>query len=191
MSLDKIIGWFNFEDVYRDAVREAPRDAVLVEVGVFFGKSLAFLAREAIDQKRDDLVILGVDPWDFGLPHPDTAVERVLEANGGSSYSSFLSQMSEHALEELHRVRVERMTGALAARKLAAAGVSPWFVFIDADHSYEGVKGDIGAFRPLMQPGSVLAGHDYDPQFPGVAQAVDEAFGPGHRAPPSSWRVTL
>lgn len=50
------------------------------------------------------------------------------------------------------------------------------FVFIDGDHSYEGVKEDIGLWLPKVKTGGYLCGHDYDSR-PGVKQAVDEAFG--------------
>ena len=186
-----IKGWFNFEDIYRDAVRDAPKGATLVEVGVFFGRSLAFLAREAIDQGRDDLTIIGVDPWEFGSPHPDADVEEILREACGDSYMAFESCMAEHAVQERRRVSLRRERSVDAARNSPAWRVPPWFVFVDADHSYEGVKADIAAWLPLMAKGGILAGHDYDPQFPGVIKAVDEAFGPGKAAPPSSWRVRL
>ena len=48
------------------------------------------------------------------------------------------------------------------------------FVFIDADHSYEAVRADILAYRPLVKRGGILAGHDYAPKWEGVRQAVDE-----------------
>lgn len=50
------------------------------------------------------------------------------------------------------------------------------FVFIDAAHSYKAVKADIAAWAPKVKPGGWLGGHDYHPSFPGVMQAVDEAF---------------
>lgn len=51
------------------------------------------------------------------------------------------------------------------------------FVFIDADHSYEAVKADIGAWSPKVRAGGFITGHDYDSQkFPGVIRAVNEFF---------------
>lgn len=35
------------------------------------------------------------------------------------------------------------------------------FVYIDADHAYEGVKADIEAWWPKVRKGGILAGHDY------------------------------
>jgi|GEM_PF-1515543 len=51
------------------------------------------------------------------------------------------------------------------------------FVFIDADHTYEGCKTDIDAWYPKLKPGGILCGHDYDrPRWPkeGVKRAVQE-----------------
>jgi len=48
------------------------------------------------------------------------------------------------------------------------------FVFIDAQHDYESVAWDIRLWRPTVKPGGLLCGHDYQPNFPGVVQAVDE-----------------
>lgn len=46
------------------------------------------------------------------------------------------------------------------------------YVFLDADHSYEGVVKDINAWMPKIKKSGALIGHDY--HFPGVRQAVDE-----------------
>jgi len=54
------------------------------------------------------------------------------------------------------------------------------FVYIDANHSYEGCKKDIELWYPKIKQGGVLAGHDYieDGQYSegifGVKKAVNE-----------------
>jgi hypothetical protein len=51
------------------------------------------------------------------------------------------------------------------------------FVFIDADHGYEGCLRDLRAWYPKVKPGGIFSGHDYEntsyPKF-GVTQAVKE-----------------
>jgi hypothetical protein len=43
------------------------------------------------------------------------------------------------------------------------------FIFIDGDHSYEGVENDtLKAFK-LLKPGGVIMWHDYAPKSPGLA----------------------
>jgi hypothetical protein len=49
------------------------------------------------------------------------------------------------------------------------------FVFIDADHSYKGVKTDIEDWGPKVREGGIIFGHDIN--WPTVRQAVEEAFG--------------
>lgn len=46
------------------------------------------------------------------------------------------------------------------------------FIYIDANHSYEGVLADIKAWLPKLKKGGVIAGHDYD--LDSVKKAVFE-----------------
>ncbi|MBU0980424.1 MAG: class I SAM-dependent methyltransferase [Nanoarchaeota archaeon] len=53
------------------------------------------------------------------------------------------------------------------------------FIYIDANHTYEGCKGDMGQWWPKLRKGGLFAGHDYvDGKLPeglfGVKSAVDE-----------------
>jgi predicted O-methyltransferase YrrM len=79
-----------------------------------------------------------------------------------------------------------------ALREAVAALVGPErfdFVWLDGDHEYPDVKADLEAYRPLLAPGGLLAGHDFDPSFPGVPRAVRE-FCPGYALGPGSiWYV--
>lgn len=51
------------------------------------------------------------------------------------------------------------------------------FVFIDADHTYEGVKEDVNGWTPKVRKGGIVSGHDYY-EFKsgrgGIIPAVDE-----------------
>ena len=48
-------------------------------------------------------------------------------------------------------------------------------VYIDADHSYNGVKNDLELSFKKVKTGGVIMGHDYTTSmFPGVVKAVDE-----------------
>jgi len=77
------------------------------------------------------------------------------------------------------------------------------FVFIDADHTYEGCKKDIHDWYPKVKKGGVLCGHDYVHRAIktangtlsfGVVEAVDE-FIVGGKVPnffllkPSTWGI--
>jgi len=54
------------------------------------------------------------------------------------------------------------------------------FIYIDADHTYDAVKEDLGCWFPKLKKGGIIAGHDYclknvdQPNEYGVIKAVDE-----------------
>jgi uncharacterized Rossmann fold enzyme len=73
------------------------------------------------------------------------------------------------------RARIIRKTSANAAQDIKDGSLD--FVFIDADHSYEGCRNDINSWWSKVKPGGLLSGHDYEnvdfPKF-GVTKAVKE-----------------
>jgi hypothetical protein len=48
------------------------------------------------------------------------------------------------------------------------------FIYIDADHSYEGVKADLNAWYDKCKIGGLFAGHDILTKNTGVKKALDE-----------------
>ena len=62
-------------------------------------------------------------------------------------------------------------------------------VFIDADHSYKGCKGDILAYKNKINPGGILSGHDID--YPGVNKAVNELVSNYDVGPNNVWFTNL
>lgn len=191
MSWQDIPGWFNFEDLYDELVETAPQDSTIIEVGSAFGRSVAYLARKVIDSGKRVRVV-AVDPWQNEPKRNDERSDRdQMGWNGryrayweryGDTFGVFCGMMLEHAPEELQRITVLRAYSCEAAQM-------PWrrvhAVFIDADHSYEGVREDLGVWEPHIdgspdRPRGYLAGHDYSEiDFPGVVQAVKERFRPG------------
>lgn len=80
---------------------------------------------------------------------------------------------------------------SLAWASAMPIGPSVDFVFLDGDHTYDRVRAEIRAYREFVKPGGVLSGHDYwNPNHPGVTQAVDEAFSGVNRYE-SIWWVRL
>jgi SAM-dependent methyltransferase len=64
-------------------------------------------------------------------------------------------------------------------------------VFIDGDHEYQAVHEDIRWWTPLVAPGGILCGHDYQDAI-GVEQAVGELLPHAMIADDTSiWWVTL
>jgi hypothetical protein len=180
MSYLDIPGWFGFADVYDTMVAGCPDGGAIVEVGVAFGRSVAYLARKVIESRKQ-VTIWAVDPWkedEWGVG-PGAEQKRQawggnfsdLTDNRGGPFSAFIAFMTQCAPEELERINVCRCTSADAAQF-----VGPCFgVMIDGNHSFESVAYDIALWNPLAT--GILAGDDYSDNFPGVQRAVQEAFG--------------
>jgi len=93
--------------------------------------------------------------------------------------------MRTHAPEELERLNVCRCRSVDAAKFIGGCHG----IMIDADHNFEAVAQDIAIWRPHMMPGGILAGDDWSSDFPGVQQAVREAFGSGFETRGTTWMV--
>jgi predicted O-methyltransferase YrrM len=152
---DSIPGQFTFKQFYMwlvgDVMGRTPTPHI-VEVGTFRGQSAAFLAVELCNRcpgARLDLV-------DFSQANLNAVamnLERVSSVIG-----------------RVHRGISWEVASYYTDNSLDC-------VFIDADHSYDAVSKDIGAWLPkVKRGGGILAGHDYNWQFPGVLRAVSERF---------------
>lgn len=154
-----IRGFFTFEDFYRWLAAMYP-DGHGVEVGAFAGRSAAFLAVEMHNQYEllvDKRNCPRLDLVDNAYPGGVTEVSLVLKA-------------VHHVIGDLWE---EDSGGAAGLYKDNTLD----FVFIDADHSYEGVRRDVDAWLPKVKVGGVIAGHDFRNGFGfGVVDAVLESF---------------
>jgi hypothetical protein len=169
----EIPGWFDFQDVYREAVRRTPDGGTLVEVGCWKGKSLCFLLVEARDSGKW-LNVLGVDHFRGSVGEPallEEAADKDLEG-----------QCRRNCDRAGHPYGLLRMASEEAAGWYADGGID--FVFLDGSHDYDSVRADIEAWLPKVKPGGVLAGHDR--ALPGVARAVAERL-PDARPFGSCW----
>lgn len=172
MTWDQIPGYFDFQDIYSEAVASAPEGGVLVEVGTLWGRSAVYMA-ERIKESGKNLKFYVVDRW---RPY----VEQGFDVAGnfpeiikqhGSMFGGFAYYIESSGLSEY--IRVLRMDSSEAAKLFL--DLPPHFVFIDANHEYENCLRDIQSWDPYMPKGSVIAGHDYD--WESVKRAVDDHFG--------------
>lgn len=163
-AADEIQGWFDFQDLYRDAIERVPDGGKLVEIGVWKGKSLTFLLREA-DKSGKSLDIVGVDHFRGSVNQPDLLREAAAKDLAQEV------QINCAAADYPYRLAVGESTQVAA---IFADG-SLDFVFIDGSHDYDSVKADILAWLPKVKPGGRLAGHDFDEE--GVHTAVQELLG--------------
>lgn len=155
----------------REVISRLPDGPVAgAEIGVHDGRMSAHLLR-----LRPDLTLWMVDNWRGAEAQPtayrDTGDPRArLTGSEQEAAARRAEQATAFAAERRH---VWPMDSCIAASHTPAASLD--FVFLDADHSYVAMVADLWAWRPKVRPGGLLCGHDYEPRFPGVVRAVDEA----------------
>jgi len=114
----------------------------LVEIGVWHGVTTARL-RAAM---AADAVLFAIDPFPQG--------------RFGFSMQRIIAKREVGRIPN-GTVRWVRLAGDAAGRRFSASGEPPIdFLFIDGDHSYEGLRADWEAWSPLIAAGGVVALHD-------------------------------
>lgn len=176
---ENIQGWFQFHNIYLRAVQEAPQSgAHFVEVGAWKGKSTAFLAVEIANSGKQ-IKFDVVDTW-RGSEEPYHQADPMVIAD--TLYDHFLNNLSPAAgFFNPVRGRSIEVSNQYADNSLD-------LVMLDASHDYENVKADILAWWPKVKVGGVIAGDDYQGDFMGVVNAVNELF-PGCQIENGSWIV--
>lgn len=152
--LDSIPGWFSFGALYDRVVRDAPPGSLLIEVGVWQGRSLCHLARAAKAANKG-LRVVGVD-WCCGSQDNELLAMTVR--------SQPYKNMASLCLWNIYRFGLGDVCSLLCAESGVAAALIPdgaaHFVFIDGGHDAASVKRDVELWCPKMHPAGVFAGHD-------------------------------
>ena len=156
-NLDKIKGHLGLNEGFLlfKIARSLRENSVIVEIGSFKGKSTCFIAEGIGDKKMQFFCI---DPWMDGL----------MQEKGDAIFNEFLQNTKRYR----NRFCI--------LRKFSHEVIKEWpthrkidFLWVDGDHSYEGVKKDILDWIPLVKKSSFVCFHDYR-DAPGVKKAVDE-----------------
>jgi cephalosporin hydroxylase len=181
-SWQDIDGWFDFEDLYYEAVSKAPPGAILVEVGTWLGRSAAYLCSEIRQQRRASSFFC-VDTWKGTQTGSDAEThQQTLSKMGGDMFEAFHQNMTHWRGLYIPL----RMTSRQASELFPERSIH--FIFLDANHTTECVLEDIDCWRPKVISGGVMAGHDYT--WGSVKAAVDLRF-PDCGVSKSSWYVQL
>jgi predicted O-methyltransferase YrrM len=134
-------------------MKYASRSTKILEFGSWRGKSTVAMALA-----NPDALVVSVDPHD---------------TMGGQLMPSWSSFLASIANRDIKNIAVFRMLST-DFWTLGLEGFD--MVFIDADHSYEAVKADIGIAMDLVADGAVFAFHDYkEASYPGVQKAIEES----------------
>jgi SAM-dependent methyltransferase len=158
----------------RQLLRLLPKGGRCAEVGTWRGD---FAARILRASSPSELYL--IDPWEY---RSEEKYQGALYGGDATAGQQKLDSIHERVLD---RFRAEIDSGRVIVRRERSTDACGSFsddsldwVYIDADHSYEGVMRDLEAYYRVVRPGGFLAGDDYgreDRWFEqGVTRAVDE-----------------
>ena len=119
-------------------------------------------------------------------------IDRWKHPEPGDSYASsgaITATLPQSRYDEAYQATQDRMLPYVITKRVAIRKGDSWeiglsydvdyfdFVFLDADHSYNGAYRDLMAWSPRVKPGGYICGHDYGrPDQGDVKRAVDEYF---------------
>lgn len=137
------------------------------EIGVAEGRFTAALLRLC-----PHVTLWAIDHWPADYPTADGGVMTA------ERQRRIKAQFASIIAANRARLGIIEKPSLQAAKEIVDGALD--FVFIDADHSYEGCLADIRAWMPKIRSGGWMTGHDYGHwAYPGVRQAVSETF-PDH-----------
>lgn len=170
MRYKKIFGFFNYSEFYSEMIERFPNGSTFIELGVYFGKSLSFLA-ESIQKRNKNIHVYGIDKWYPGAIFDGNHRKIPKEIKDTVKTWDDVYNIALKNLEKFENVTLIRSDSAKAANLFSDSSVE--FVFVDAGHEFKMVKNDILSWYPKIKPGGIIAGHDYSDEFLGVKCAVD------------------
>ena len=163
-------GWFKFRPAFDYLVATLPADrpSTIVEIGLWLGRSTAYLGVEIVNAQKP-ISILAIDHF-----------------KGQAEITGWRAALVPES-EALFRQNIKPVAKALGDRfrlvvsdsVAAAAGVpddSVDVVWLDGAHDYDGVRRDIEAWWPKVRAGGFIGGDDFVKCI-GVKEAVSERFG--------------
>jgi predicted O-methyltransferase YrrM len=127
------------------------RPKVILEIGTAGGGTLFLFTRIADPEAK--IISIDLPGGPFGGGYPKWKIPLYLSFSK-CSQKLHLIRRSSHELQTLEEVK-----GILGAEKVD-------FLFIDGDHSYEGVRKDFEMYSPLVGKCGIIAFHDIVPGPP-------------------------
>jgi len=166
----QVDGWLtrNEEAALFRAARAVPSDRCIVELGSWFGRSAILLGGASLNGN-------GAPVFAVDLFAAVGCAKELLETRAGDEAHDFLKRFQSNMRRARLEHKVTAIRGATADAGRGWSGPPVGFLFIDADHSYEGVRNDWDSWKAHLAPGAQVAFHDYgNAGYEGVARFVNE-----------------
>jgi predicted O-methyltransferase YrrM len=154
-----IEGWVGENPTYRMALDNARDGQHFVEIGVYKGRSAAYMAVELANR---------------GLRIQFDAIDHF---KGSAEHGDLSDTLYRECVQNLAPVRdfvnLIKMDSLSAAKLYEDNSLD--FVFVDGSHDYTSVLADLNAWYPKVKKSGLFAGDDYQAEFwPEVIQAVND-----------------
>lgn len=158
MTLDDIHGWFDFQNIYDRMAAEVPDGGTIIELGVWKGKSLIYLA-QSVQKTGKNVLVIGIDNFKHNDWDGYWGIHRRDREKGETR--SILQQCKDNleAFGVAYLVKLVEYDSIQATKLFPDDYVD--FLFIDDTHNNEHIKAEIGAWLPKMRRPTWIAGHDY------------------------------
>ena len=140
----------------------------IVEIGSWQGRSSSFLARASQDSGNGKFI--AIDHF-----RGNTGKERfyvVGENDLSDLESNFLRNMEKIGLGK--SVKLINSPSQAAADEIQPSSVR--LLFVDGDHSENGIRQDLALFLPKLVPEAIVIFDDFSRTFPGVLKVIEEYF---------------
>lgn len=154
----------------KQILKMLPKNSVCAEIGVLTGSFSSQILRIT---KPDKLIL--IDPWRYGDDNCNVIFGH--------------SKLSQADLDRWHlsvccKFKTGQDTGKIEILRMRSQEASRYFecyffdwIYIDGDHSYEGVRSDLNLYLPKVKRGGYMILDDYNRNSQwqsGVRRAVDE-----------------
>lgn len=168
------LSW-HYDHAFLEALyQRCPRPRLMLEVGTWLGRSAIMAAKYYTAQLQwREFTLVCIDTWLGSTEHwlrPQTRAALHLQHGHPTLYEHFLSNVSLAGLQEY--LLPLPQTSINAARILAYHELQADWVYLDASHAETDVLLDLNHYWPLVAPGGVLFGDDWN--WPSVRQAVSD-----------------
>jgi predicted O-methyltransferase YrrM len=157
-----------------DLAKQVPADQEIVELGVFQARTAVIMAWGA--SLGNGAHVTAIDPWEL--------TGNVYDPPFTDANTRAMAEYNVQSIGYQDRIQLIHGFSADVAANSDFGAPKVGLLFVDGDHTKEGARRDIEAWAPHLAPGAVIAVDDYGhPDWPGVAQAVDELVDEGFLAP--------
>ena len=135
------------------------KNKTMIEIGSYAGESTQIFAQYFGK-------VISIDPYINDYDLNDPACNHI---DFNDVYQAFLKNISNY--KNIFHIR------QTSDEVITNLDIKVDLVYIDGLHTYEQVIKDINNYKPIINKGGYIAGHDYHYNWQGVINAVNETIG--------------